>query len=142
MENIVAKNGIRSILEETVDIHGWSIPTTVLEYTVCILADKVDQMPWTPEPSYAEAYMMIRTPSQALDLGNTCFFTRSVFPELLDRRGLSQNYFVELGQGSYSIALKYTNMPHIKMIRDNFEFLAEVVYTGIRLNGAFRSMWM
>ena len=142
MQNTVAASGIRSILKETVDVHGWVIPEPVLEYTVSILADKVDKMPWTPEPSYAEAYMMIRTPRQALDLGNTCFFTRSVFPELLERRGLSQNYFVELGQGSYSIALQYTNMPQIRAIRDNFEFLSEVVYTGIRLNGEFRSMWL
>ena len=142
MENLVAINGIRSILTETLTTHGWSIPAPVLEYTVRILADKVDKMPWTPEPSYAEAYMKIRTPTEALDLGNTCFFTRSVFPELLERRGLKDSYFVELGQGSYSIALKYTDLPHIRVIRDNFEFLAEVVYTGIRLNGEFRSMWM
>lgn len=142
MENIVAVNGIRAILKETVDEHGWVIPAPVLEYTVRILADKVDQMPWQPLPSYAEAYLMIRTPSQALDLGNTCFFTRSVFPELLERRGLKADYFVELGQGSYSMALKHTDMPHIRVMRDNFEFLCEVVYTGIRLNGEFRSMWM
>lgn len=142
MENTVAINGIRSILKETIDTHGWTIPTPVFEYTVRILAEKVDTVPWQPEPSYAEAYMSIKTPTEALALGNTCFFTRSVFPELLERRGLKADYFVELGQGSYDRALKYTVMPHIKVMRDNFEFLAEVVYTGIRLNGYFRSMWL
>jgi len=38
--------------------------------------------------------------------------------------------------------LKHTDMPHIRAIRDNFEFLSEVVYTSIRLNGEFRSMWL
>ena len=142
MENIVAVNGIRDILKETVEAHSWQIPEPVLEYTVRILADKVDKMPWQPEPSYAEAYLKLRTPSAALELGNTCFFTRSVFPELLERRGLQASYFVELGQGSYSIALKYTQMPQIKAIRDNFEFLAEIVYTAVRMNGSFRSMWL
>ncbi len=142
MENIVAVNGIRSILKETVEAHSWQIPEPVLEYTVRILADKVDKIPFTPEPSYAEAYLKLRTPSAALELGNTCFFTRSVFPELLERRGLQASYFVELGQGSYSIALKHADMPQVKIIRDNFEFLAEVVYTAIRLNGEFRSMWL
>ena len=142
MENIVAVNGIRDILKETVEAHSWQIPEPVLEYTVRILADKVDKMPWQPEPSYAEAYLKLRTPSAALELGNTCFFTRSVFPELLERRGLQASYFVELGQGSYSIALKHAPMPHIQALRDNFEFLAEIVYTAVRMNGNFRSMWL
>ncbi len=142
MENIVAVNGIRDILKETVEAHSWQIPEPVLEYTVRILADKVDKMPWQPEPSYAEAYMKLKTPSEALELGNTCFFTRSVFPELLERRGLQASYFVELGQGSYSIALKHAPMPHIQALRDNFEFLAEIVYTAVRMNGNFRSMWL
>jgi len=142
MENIVAVNGIRDILKETVEAHSWQIPEPVLEYTVRILADKVDKMPWQPEPSYAEAYLKLRTPSAALELGNTCFFTRSVFPELLERRGLQASYFVELGQGSYTIALKHAPMPHIQALRDNFEFLAEIVYTAVRMNGNFRSMWL
>ncbi len=142
MENHTAINGIRNILKETVEEHGWTIPEPVFEYTVRILADKVDKMPWQPEPSYAEAYLKLRTPSQALDLGNTCFFTRSVFPELMERRGLKASYFVELGQGSYDLVLRHADMPHIRQLRDHFEFLSEVVYTGIRLNGEFRSMWM
>lgn len=142
MENTVAVNGIREILKETVAAHGWTIPDAVFSYTVRILAEKVGEMPWCPEPSYAERYMMLRTPSEALDLGNTCFFTRGVFPELLERRGISSTYFVQLGQGSYTMALQYSNMPHVRVIRDNFEFLAEVVYTAIRTNGEFRSMWL
>ena len=142
MENTTAVNGITAILRETVTEQGWRIPDPVFDYTVRILAEKVDQMPFTPQPSYAEAYMMIRTPQQALTLGNTCFFTRAVFPELLVRRGMNSSYFVQLGQGSYTMALTYADMPQVRVIRDNFEFLAEVVYTAIRLNGEFRRMWM
>lgn len=141
MENVTAINGISEILRETVTAHGWMIPEPVFKYTVKILAEKVTEMPFTPEPSYAEAYLKLRTPTEALKLGNTCFFTRSVFPELLERRGIKDSYFVELGQGSYSMVLKYTDWPHIRVIRDNFEFLAEVVHTAIRTNGEFRSLW-
>ena len=98
-------------------------------------------MPWQPEPSYAEAYLKLKTPAQALELGDTCFFTRSVFPELMNRRGLSSDYFVQLGQGSYSFVLNYNELPHIRAIRDNFEFLAEVVHTAVRYHGHWRSMW-
>lgn len=133
--------GLRAILKETVVLHGWQIPEPVFEYTVKILAERVDRVSWQPEPSYAEAYMTIRTPTEALNLGNTCFFTRSVFPELLQRRGIGSTYFVELGQGSYSMVLKHADIPHVRCIRDNFEFLAEVVHTAVRLNGEFRTMW-
>lgn len=142
MQNQVAVNGIRDILKETVDRHGWTIPLPVFDYTVRILAEKVSQVPFTPEPSYAEAYMSIKTPSEALAFGNTCFFTRSVFPELMQQRGVSSDYFVSLGQGSYTMALTHCPMPHVKVLRDHFEFLAEVVYTAVRINGEFRSMWL
>ena len=141
MENTTAIRGIRDILDETVQAHGWAIPDTVMSYTVRILAEKVDKMPWQPEPSYAEAYMTMRTPTQALTLGNTCFFTRAVFPEIGQRRGIAADYYVQLGQGSYDMVLKHADMPHIRIMRDYFEFLAEVVYTSVRLNGEFRSMW-
>jgi hypothetical protein len=141
MENTTAIQGMRLILDETVQAHGWTIPDAVMSYTVRILAEKVDKMPWQPEPSYAEAYLSLRTPSQALALGNTCFFTRSVFPEIMQRRGIGADYYVQLGQGSYDMVLKHTNIPHIRIMRDHFEFLAEVVYTSVRLNGEFRSMW-
>lgn len=142
MENTTAVQGIRDILQHTVQAHSWQIPPTVFDYTVRILAEKVDQMPWQPTPSYAEAYMMMRTPHQALTLGNTCFFTRAVFPEMGQRRGIGSDYYVQLGQGSYNMVLQHSAMPHIRVMRDHFEFLAEVVYTAVRLNGEFRSMWL
>lgn len=142
MQNQVAAQGIRDILKETVDRHGWCIPLPVFDYTVSILAEKVSQVPFTPEPSYAERYMMIKTPSEALAFGNTCFFTRGVFPDLMTNRGLNSDYFVSLGQGSYTMVLKHSQLPHVKVLRDHFEFLAEVVYTAVRLNGEFRSMWL
>jgi hypothetical protein len=140
-QNVIALEMIGAIVEETVQAQGWMIPPPVLGYTVRILADRVDRVPFTPEPSYAEAYMKLRTPAEALTFGDTCFFTRSVFPELLERRGVGQNYFVQLGQSSYTMALKHTELPHVKLLRDHFEFMAEVIHTSIRHTGYFRSMW-
>lgn len=140
-ENDIARAMIGDIVEETVQAQGWMIPPRVLDYTVKILADRVAQVPFTPEPSYAEAYMKLRTPAEALAFGDTCFFTRSVFPEILERRGLTQNYFVELGQSSYTMVLKHAEVTHIRMLRDHFEFMAEVIHTSIRHTGYFRSMW-
>ena len=61
--------------------------------------------------------------------------------DIMQRRGIGADYYVQLGQGSYDMVLKHADMPHIRIMRDHFEFLAEVVYTSVRLNGEFRSMW-
>ena len=139
--NPTAVNGIRAILEETYEQHGFDVPPVVINYTAHILADKIDKNPWQPEPSYAEQFMQIRTMAQALDLGNTCWFTRAVFPELGERRGIKSSYYVDLGQGCYELVLRYSDAPAVRALHKHFEFLAEAAYTAIRLNGEFRSMW-
>lgn len=136
-----AINGIRKILEDTNDLHGWNIPTPVLDYTSRLLAERIDRNPWQPEPSYAERYMSITKPTEALELGDTCWFTRAVFPELGSRRGINSSYYVQLGQGCYSMALQYNKYPAVRALHDHFEFLAECTYTAIRHYGEFRSMW-
>jgi hypothetical protein len=141
MLNHTAINGFRDILQETCEAHGWTAPATVIEYTVKILADKLDKNPWQPEPSYAERYMTLRTPSEALELGNTCWFTRAVFPELLERRGIKSSYFVDLGQGCYSLVLKHTPHPAVRILREHFEFTAEIAHTAVRHYGDFRELW-
>lgn len=141
MLNHTAINGFRDILKETFDRQGWTIPTDTLEYTVKILADKLDKNPWQPEPSYAERYLTLRTPTDALDLGNTCWFTRAVFPELMERRGLKSSYFVQMGQGCYSLVLKHTEHPAVRTLYTHFEFTAEMAYTAVRHFNSQREMW-
>jgi hypothetical protein len=85
--------------------------------------------------------MTMRTAGQAQALGNVCWFTRAVFPELGTRRGINSSYYVQLGQGCYERVLSQTELPAVKVLCEHFEFLAECAYTAIRLNGEFRSMW-
>ena len=141
MLNHTAINGFRDILEETCTRQGWAIPKSTLDYTVKILADKLDKNPWQPEPSYAERYLTLRTPTEALELGNTCWFTRAVFPELMERRGIKSSYFVDMGQGCYSLVLKHTEHPAVRTLYTHFEFTAEVAHTAVRNYGSFREMW-
>jgi len=141
MDNQAAITALRTLLDEAMHTQGWLIPPLVLEYTSRVLAEKIDKNPWQPEPSYAEQYMMLRTPSAALALGNTCWFTRAVFPELGRRRGIKSSYYVDLGQGCYEMVLRHTEMPAIRTMHKHFEFLAEAAYTAIRHHGEFREMW-
>lgn len=136
-----AEQGIRSILEETYDHHGWAIPAAIVNYQTQILAKHIDRNPWQPEPSYAERFLTLRTTREALDLAETCYFTRAVFPELKSRRGINSSYYVQLGQSCYDRVVAEVQLATIRQMRDNFEFLAECAYMAIRHYGDFRSMW-
>ena len=141
MLNTTAITGFRDIMLETCQRQGWVIPQTLLDYTVKILADKLDKNPWQPEPSFAERYLTLKTPAQALELGNTCWFTRAVFPELMERRGISSSYFVQMGQGCYNIVLKHNEHPAITQLNRYFEFTAEMTHTAVRHCNSLREMW-
>lgn len=139
--NKTALKGFEDILSETLELQGWTIPNPVVKYTVQLLAERIDKNPWQPHPSFAERYMTIRSIFDAQDLGDTCFFTRAVFPELGAKRGINSSYYVDMGQGCYSYVLRLSPDPAIKQMRDHFEFLAEVVWTAIREHGQFRPLW-
>lgn len=137
----LATQAIKQILTDTNKLHGWLIPNYVIDYESRILAERIDRPNWRPEPSYAEQFMTIQTSDQALDLANQCWFTRAVFPELGERKGIKSTYYVQMGQSCYDWAQKIMPSPTLAVMRDHFEFLAECTYMAIRHYGDFRSMW-
>lgn len=136
-----ATKEIHNILTECCERQGWLVPETIANYAVQILVNKIDKNPWQPEPSYAEVYMKTNDPVALITLGDTCWFTRAVFPELGERRGLKASYYVDLGTGCYSRARKAIQNPTLEQMERHFEFLAEVAHTAIWSKGDFRSMW-
>jgi hypothetical protein len=136
-----AAREIRRILTDTWDRQGWQVPDTVTDYATRILTERIDKPDWQPEPSYAERYMQLRSPQECLAFGDTCWFTRAVFPDCMNRRGISSSYFVELGQGCYAQVLRTYSIPAVQMLKEHFEWTAEMTYTAIHSNGEFRSMW-
>lgn len=141
MQNFQAQQEFRKIIEETLDRQGWDMPRTVQDYCAGILCDKLDKNPWDPQPSYAEQYMTVRTVEQARCLGDTCFFARALFPDYMNRRGINSTYFVQLGTGCYSRVLREYDVPAIQQLNDHFEYIAEMIWTAVRSEGNFRSMW-
>lgn len=139
--NTVAINGFKAIIRETVERQGWDLPKPTIDYCVMILSDKLDKNPWDPQPSYAEQYMTLRTAEQARLLGDTCFFARAVFPDYLERRGITSSYFTQLGQGCYTRVLKEHDIPAVEQLNRHFDYIAEMVWTAVRSEGNFRSMW-
>ena len=141
MQDTTALKEFRLLIQETLTTQGWDLPQPVINYCVSILVDKLDKNPWDPQPSYAEQYMTIRTTEQARLLGDTCFFARAVFPDYMQRRGINSSYFVQLGNGCYSRVLHVHDVPAIREINQHFEYIAEMVWTAVRAEGGFRSMW-
>ena len=129
------------LLTDTWQNQGWNIPREVTYYTSELLAEHVEKPDWEPKPSYAEVYLQMRSTNTAKQLGDACFFARAVFPEYKQRRGISSDYFVQIGQGSYDLVLRNVDHPAIKILRDHFEFCAEAVWTAVHAHGKFRSMW-
>lgn len=138
---LYAHREIDRILNECWHRQGWSVPKSATDFVTDILVSKIDKNPWQPEPSYAERYLQLKNTEDALDLGNSCFFARAVFPDCMQRRGIKSSYFVELGQGCYAMVLKHTDIPVLKMVCQHFEWLAEMTYTAVHSQGGFRSMW-
>ena len=138
---LFAHREIRRILTDTWDRQGWSVPDTITDYEVQVLADMLQRVPWQPTPSYAERYMQLRSTQECIDFGNVCWFTRAVFPQCLERRGISDRYFTELGQSAWERAVKDTGNPVIEQMLAHFEWTAEMTYTAIHAHGEFRSCW-
>jgi hypothetical protein len=130
------------LFTETLDRQGWTVPKPLQGVMVSILVDKYNEPDWRPKPSYAELYLQARGPRALRHLGDTCWFTRAVFPELGERRGLSASYYTDLGQGCYSRLLQHTGPDTtIELMIRHFDFLAEVAWTVIHSQGNFREMW-
>lgn len=139
--NNFAHKEFRKLLQECLERQGWQLPDETARYATRILVEKLDKNPWQPEPSYAEAYMTTYNPVALVALGDTCWFTRAVFPELGERRGITASYYVDLGTSCYSRARKTIANPTLEQMEQHFEFLAEVAYTAIWSKGDFLSMW-
>ena len=132
---------IRDVLDQCCEQQGWCLPMDVVSYCAEVLQAHVSLPNWQPQPSYAEQFMQMRTTRQAVDLGNTCWFTRAVFPELMSRRGIHSSYYVDMGTACFDRVLNSTGHPTVRKLRDHFEFTAEVAWTAIHSKGGFRSMW-
>jgi len=136
------ENAFTQLFEDTLDRQGWMVPKPLQKVMISILVDKLDKNPWQPQPSYAEQYLAARTPTALKWLGDTCWFTRAVFPQCGEHRGISASYYTDLGQGCYSRLLLHTGPDTtLELMIRHFDFLAEVAWTVVHSQGRFREMW-
>lgn len=136
-----AEQEIDTIVTECLERQGWTMPDRVKTYCVRVLVKYIDRPDWQPQPSFAESLLTVRSVPAARELGDSCLFARSVFPSLLERRGLTSSYIVQIGQTAYDRVLDLGPEPTTQCLRDNFEFLAEMLWTAVHSQGLFRSLW-
>jgi len=135
------RDEIDSVLTECWQRQGWTMPVAVQNYCVRVLVAHIDRPDWQPKPSWAESLLTVKTGAAARALGDSCLFARSVFPSLLERRGLDSSYLVFIGQSAYDRVLDSGPEPTTQCLRDNFEFVAEMLWTAVHSRGDFRSLW-
>ena len=115
-----------NIVKETQDRYGYDLPFDIEVYVVMLLSSRVDKPDFLPTESFAESYMKLKG-IEAKNLGDTCLFTVGVFPEYGARKGLTLEYFSNIGMTSYDIATSYLDDSLFSDLRDHFLFLSNFI---------------
>ena len=117
-------SAITQLVVDCEHVTGVDLPRPIRLYTIAVLASRLDQPDWQPDPSWGERYLALKTAQEAKELGDTALFAVSVFPTLGARRGISRDYYVSIGQGSYSRAAQRLNESLYTQLGEHFEFIA------------------
>jgi hypothetical protein len=120
-----------SIVKETQDTYGYDLSFDIETYIIMLLADHVEKTNFLPDDSFAESYLKLDSPYgiRAKQLGDTCLFTMGVFPTYGQRKGLSQEYFSNIGKSSYDLARDRLNDALFLDLRNHFDFLSAFINT-------------
>lgn len=94
----------RNLIEEFQENSGFVMPELLREYLVELLSLRLRDTEIIPTPSFAERYLEIcqrPTAMAARQLGDQCLFFTSLMPQWGPSRGLSLDYYANLGISSY-----------------------------------------
>ena len=83
-----------SAREET----GIELPAHIEHYVVCLLAVHVDKTDFLPTHTFAHSLLMMQRSRNAKELGDTCLFVTSVFPDY----GVNEQYYTDIGVTAYN----------------------------------------
>lgn len=92
------------------DRQGFQAPQSLLLYLTDLMSKRITRTDIIPDPSFAERYLTLMATKQYHDLvdyADSCLFFTSLMPEYGHRRGLSIDYYADLGISSYYSAGDY-----------------------------------
>jgi hypothetical protein len=123
--NDAYRTALFDVVKETSATRGYDLPEPIEAYVVMLLANHVDKPNFLPE-TFASAFLTIKTPSEAKQLGDTCLFVAGVFPSIGERKGLKRRYYQDIGSTSYEMASEMNN-ELFPTLAKHFNFLSEFI---------------
>ena len=120
------------VVKEASETTGYQLPIEIESYVVMLLADKIDKPNFLPEKSFAESLLALKRPYRltAKELGDTCLFVTSVFPEY----GISVRYYSDIGINSYTLIQQNMHTSLFETLATRFDFIRHFINIAIRNN--------
>jgi hypothetical protein len=122
-----------TVIDQAKNKHGWPIPVYIEQYLSAVLANYVDKPDWQPQPSWAETLLQIQTAQAAKVLGDQALFAAAVFPTMLTRKGIPEQYFHNIGRASYNRAINI-NAELFGTMSQHFSYIAHCLQQCVRDN--------
>jgi hypothetical protein len=123
--NDAYRTALFDVVKETSATRGYDLPEPIEAYVVMLLASHVDKPNFLPE-TFATAFLTIKTPGEAKQLGDTCLFVAGVFPGIGERKGLKRRYYQDIGSTSYEMASEMNN-ELFPTLAKHFNFLSNFI---------------
>lgn len=101
------------------EIHEFKVRPKTKLYVSCLLADHVEKTGFFSEP-VGLRYMDLNTSHSAKELGDNCLVLVGIFPGY---RGMPNNYYIEIGRGSYGMAASMTGSEIFDRLSKDFEII-------------------
>lgn len=122
-------SAFHQVVQDTQKANGYELPQNLEAYLVMLLSQFVDRPNFTPEESFAEAYLKLSRyrSMDAKELGDICLFVTGVFPTFGNRKGLSITYYRGIGKSSYEIASTMMNRELFVDLSNHFDFLSDFI---------------
>ena len=126
------------VVKETSATRGYNLPEPIEAYVVMLLTNFVDKPDFLPD-TFAQAFLTIKTTSEAKDLGDTCLFVAGVFPSIGERKGLSRKYYQDIGSTSYEIVAEVQNPELFNTLATHFNFLSNFIEVTVNTSKHLRN---
>ena len=124
--NDAYRTALFDVVKDTSAKRGYELPEPIEAYVVMLLATHVDKPKFLPD-TFAEAFLTIKTSSDAKELGDTCLFVAGVFPSIGERKGLKRRYYQDIGSTSYGIVAEVRQPDLFNTIATHFEVLSNFI---------------
>jgi len=101
------------------EIHTFKDCPRTKIYVSCLLADHVERTGFFTEP-VGLRYMDLQTSTHAKELGDNCLVLVGIFPGY---RGMPDDYYIEIGRGSYGMAASVTGSDVFEILARDFDII-------------------